>query len=105
MLQYTLGSLLLLVELLRSQVPRSLIAVLINSGFEEETAQNQFTNKGVNKLKIRLVNLVKISRCLVHNPERTNLAMGGRPRSESQMAEAVGARAMLECRWVGTEGI
>ena len=64
-------------ELLRSQVPRSLIAVLINSGFEEKTSQTESTNKGVKELKIRLVNLVKISNCLVHNPERENLAMGG----------------------------
>ena len=33
-----------------------------------------------------------------------NLAMGGRLRSDSPMAEAVGARALLEPRCGGTEG-
>ena len=42
--------------------------------------------------------LEEISKCLVHNPQRKNLAMGGRIRSDSPMVEAVGARAMLECR-------
>jgi len=64
------------VELRRSQVPRSLITVEINFGFEEETSRNESTNKGVNNLKIRLVNLVKISKWLVNNPERENLVMG-----------------------------
>jgi hypothetical protein len=58
-------------------------AVVINSGFEEKTSQPESTNKEVKELKIRLANLVKIFRCLVHNSERVNLAMGGLPTLET----------------------